>query len=117
MASSSSHGGYVREALALGAEPRPSSAMPSRRVRPRLVNLDELLQYNSLAEPVLLRELTSDAERLAVLSEIVVVHCRRIEYKSKELEHCHIRRRRRHHHHQPTNRPTNQPTNLSLIHI
>ena len=43
---------------------------PSRRVRPRLVNLDELLQHNGDLEPVLLRELTSDVERLVVLSEI-----------------------------------------------
>ena len=85
-------GRYVREALA-----RPSSATmhftaaaslqaaPSRRVRPRLVNLDELLQYNSNSEPVLLRELTSDAERLAVLSEVVAVPMQRQHHELDQI--------------------------------
>ena len=59
--------------------------MPSRRVRPRLVNLDGLLQHNGASEPVLLRELNSDAERLAVLSEIVAVPMQRQQHELDQI--------------------------------
>ena len=73
-------------------------AAPSRRVRPRLVNLDELLQHNGDLEPVLLRELTSDVERLVVLSEIVAVPMQRQRHELDQIWRtvlCPIRQRRR----------------------